>query len=118
MIESWPHNDGGHVVRFALVEYDTPRFLHRQSQKGYTSRPEMALEPLEAPKGYVDTQAPLRASQQRLVNAAKREALSLGARLDAYLADAKESRQDIRNREAKIRREIELLARDLDDRAA
>jgi hypothetical protein len=82
----------------------------------YTSDPRSSIDHLEAvPRGYVAPDAAvLHRKQVRWAEGPS----SLGQRLDGHLAEARASSIDVHSRARRIQREIDLLARDLEDRAA
>lgn len=86
----------------------------------YTTSPAGAVDHLQVvPRGYTAPDAAtLYQKQKRLLEAEQRTRLSLGGQLDSLLEDARCSRVDVHSRARRIRREIDLLARDLQDRSA
>lgn len=118
--DAWPHQAGGYValvVKTVKVRPHVPNLL--RAGGGYTSDPGKTThvgaepEPESVPKGWTDPGARARVNQQEALNDALWERLSLPAQLQGLLAEARASRIDVRNRLAKIAREVELLERDL-----
>lgn len=138
---------GGWTVRFDIVDRRQPRRLLRgvppfsdperarqdelmpptadetrdaAEESAYTANPGSSIDHLDAvPAGYSHPDAAtLQRRQQAVLAEATRSRLSLGGQLDSLLQDARDRRADVRNRANKIEREIELLKKDLERRAA
>lgn len=136
---------GGWVVRFDVVDHRSRRRLVRartpkytaevmredltrppgesekdlaREQSHYTSNVASAVDHLEAvPRDHVPPdQAQLHRRQKQALR--ERAPSSIGAQLDAMLADARTGQIDVHNRLGKIKRELRLLERDLSERAA
>lgn len=120
LLRSVPPRYGDELRRVDAVVGLTAEEIEQASEESsYTSDPGVAVDELDAvPKDWKDPGAAARTQQQQALEKARRDSLSLGAQLDSYLTDARESRVDVHDRVRRIKREIELLARDLDGRAA
>ena len=123
ILDHWPHEDGGHVVRFKLTPKEIPPPYLRPGG-GYTDDPAYAMRDEDGsaewavPRKWKDPGIEVREDHRRFMLEDQRKRLTVGGQLDLMLAEARQSRMDVRNRVRKIEREIALLEQDLQQRAA
>jgi hypothetical protein len=122
ILDTWPCVHGGHVIRFQLAARpEAVQYL--QPKGGYTEDPSRALRDHNGaewtvPKKWTDPGVAAREAYRRQLELERMERMSPGGLLDELLAIARGAHMDVRDRARKIEREIELLQRDLDERAA
>lgn len=115
-----PRHDASLMSRDHRAPPTSEEIAQAGLESSYTTDVRVAVDELEAvpPKEKLRGVAELHREQRRALERAAADRLDLPGQLASLLADARERGVDVRDRERRIRREMELLERDLTERAA